>query len=244
MIILNFTYFCQSDEESSLGVIMPTNSMYDAITSGTGTVSATIHQQHELHVLTDDTMDTKPENSNVDNNTNTHDEDEIDVEIENRLTKHRNSIEELIPAKNLVTTYVDIEDVTLDTSFTDSLTDTASVADTESVSTVEFQTLENTDVQNQRPLLQNYVDTDDGDLLYIDQNNGGLSAAYILSESDDTDSYSTPTDSPCKMRLDSLDLQPPKLRGDRKGGLYILPLYLFEALGMEKLFLRLVFFQF
>ena len=37
------------------------------------------------------------------------------------------------------------------------------------------------------------------------------------SESDDTDSISTPTDSPCKGRLDSLDVQPPALS---RTGLY------------------------
>ena len=42
---------------------------------------------------------------------------------------------------------------------------------------------------------------------------GGVpSGEHIQSESDDTDSISTPTDSPQKARLESLDLQPPPLQ--------------------------------
>ena len=38
-----------------------------------------------------------------------------------------------------------------------------------------------------------------------------LEGEFLASESDDTDSMSTPTDSPLKQRLGSLDLEPPPL---------------------------------
>lgn len=124
----------------------------------------------------------------------------------------------------------------------ENLTNLMDTSTTNSDESVDAESLDDNvsyhDDQNEhQPLLQNYMKQ--SDVLYIDHNgvngingkNGKLEMIldnnYPLSESDDTDSYSTPTDSPCKMRLESSRLEslsllgPPKLFSERKGRISI-----------------------